>query len=76
MFDKMSESKLTIVLPSNVESSDIQFWSDLISPKNWNQSTHIRKESAELWESAISSMKSNIGEFSRGEKSFLKDLHK
>lgn len=75
ILDKMSESKITIILPTNLEESDLQFRSDL-TPLNRTKPKkgEIRKESTELKESAISSMK--VSEYSRGENTFLKDLHK
>lgn len=75
ILDKMSESKITIILPTNLEESDLQFRSDLTPlTRTKPKKGEIRKESTELKESAISSMK--VSEYSRGENTFLKDLHK
>jgi len=72
ILDKLSESWLTIILPSKLEDTDFMKGPDLISP--W---VKWKDESQALKESAISSMKtSRIHEMSKGEKSFLKDLHK
>ena len=79
------------MLPLKLEDTDLWGGKDIESPKNSRQlvrtkskkSLHSKEErkikdmSSVLRESAITSMKeSDFNEFSRGEKSFLKDLHK
>jgi hypothetical protein len=83
ILDKINDSHYTILLPIKLDGGDI-FSPDLASPTHEEDPLHEKQRkrkipnlSSMIKESAISIFHSHIeADFSRGEKSMLKDLHK